>query len=237
MEKKQEVVVITGATGGIGLSIAEKLSENGYLIVINGRNKEKVNEVCKRLSCKGVTGDISKDRIPEKIYDKVLSEYNRCDILINNAGIIETGKVEDINIGRMCEMIRTNVEATFRLTYLFLRYFKKNNNGQIVNISSVLGTKVRESAGAYSASKYAVEALSEALRLELSKTNVKITCIEPGLVKTDLHRNWKIHPAQLFDIPDPLTPDDIAETVLYVLKQKERVRIPKLMILPKNHQI
>ena len=74
-------------------------------------------------------------------------------------------------------------------------------------------------------------------RLELSKTNVKITCIEPGLVKTELHRKWEIHPSELFNIKNPLTPDDIAETVLYILKQNARVRIPKIMILPKDHQV
>jgi NADP-dependent 3-hydroxy acid dehydrogenase YdfG len=234
---QNEVAVITGATSGIGLSIAEKLSDNGYKIIINGKNPKKVESVAKRLNCETVIGDIRDLKIAENILNKTISLFGRCDILINNAGIIEVGTIEEINIDRMCEMIRVNVEATFRLTYLFLKQFKQNNKGHLINITSVLGTKVRETTGAYSASKFAVEALSEALRLELANTNVKITCIEPGLVKTELHRNWEIHPSELMHIPDPLKPVDIANTVLWILKQKDRIRIPKMMILPKDHKI
>ena len=122
-------------------------------------------------------------------------------------------------------------------TYTFAKYFKDRDAGHIINISSVLGTKIRETAGAYAGTKFAIEALSEALRIELSKTNVKIACIEPGLVKTELHREWVSHPSEIMDIPNPLSPEDIADMILYVLQQKDSVRIPKLMILPKDHVI
>jgi NADP-dependent 3-hydroxy acid dehydrogenase YdfG len=108
--------------------------------------------------------------------------------------------------------------------------------GTLVNISSVLGTKVRTTAGAYAATKYAVEALSEALRMELARTNVRITCIEPGLVRSGLHRHLDIHPAESMGI-EPLTPEDIADQVLHVLQQPANVRIPRLMVLPKDHEI
>jgi NADP-dependent 3-hydroxy acid dehydrogenase YdfG len=123
------------------------------------------------------------------------------------------------------------------LTYKFLKLFKKQGFGHIINISSVLGTKVRPTAGAYAASKFAMEALSEALRMELTGTNIKISCIEPGLVMTELHNDWDIHPKDSMGIHEPLTVDDIVRTVKFIMEQPEHVRIPKLMILPKDHNI
>ena len=96
---------------------------------------------------------------------------------------------------------------------------------------------MRPAAGAYAATKFAMEALSEALRLELIGSDIKISCIEPGLVMTELHDSWEVHPKDQFNIRDPLVPEDIVETVRFILKQPDYVRIPKLMILPKDHNI
>ena len=233
----KKAVVVTGATSGIGLSTAEKLVENGYDVFLSGRNEKKLNEVSRRLGCKSLAGDISAEGMPEKILEETLNQFGRCDILINNAGVMVAGKIEELDLDKMSEMIRINVDAVFRTTYLFLRHFKKQNSGHVVNISSILGTKVRETAGAYAGTKFAVEALSEALRMELARTDIKISCIEPGLVKTQLHRHWEVHPMESLDIPDPLLPEDIAETVLWVLKQNKRVRIPKVLVLPSGHVI
>jgi len=237
MSINKEVVVITGGTSGIGLSTAETLLKNGYNVVLNGRNEKKLNEICQKLNCKTAAGDISEKGVPEKILAETLAHFGRCDILINNAGVMEAGKIEEIDIDKISEMIRINVDATFRMTYLFLRHFTKQNSGHVVNISSILGTKVRPTAGAYAGTKFAVEALSEALRMELAKTNIKITCVEPGLVKTELHRHWEVHPMESLDIPDPLKPQDIADTILWILQQNERVRIPKVLVLPRGHVI
>ena len=134
-------------------------------------------------------------------------------------------------------MIRLNVEATFRLTYTLLKRFKKQGSGHVINISSILGTKVRPTAGGYAATKFAVEALSEALRMELSGTDIRVSCIEPGLVMTELHNRWEVHPKESMNIHEPLTTGDIVDTVRFIMNQPNHVRIPKLMILPKDHNI
>jgi NADP-dependent 3-hydroxy acid dehydrogenase YdfG len=118
-----------------------------------------------------------------------------------------------------------------------LKRFKEQGSGHIINISSVLGTKVRPTAGAYAATKFALEALSEALRMELTGTNIQVSCIEPGLVMTELHNSWEIHPKDSMNIHEPLEVSNIVDAVLYIINQPAHVRIPKLMILPKDHNI
>lgn len=237
MKQPIKVACITGATSGIGLAITNALHQEGYHLVVHGRDEEILNSLKKEIDANIVIGDIAEPDIPENILNTILETYGQCDVFINNAGMIEVGVIEDINIDRMCQMMRINVEAAFRMAYLVLKYFKRVNRGHLINISSVMGTKVRPTAGAYAASKFAMEALSEALRMELSKTDVKVTCIQPGLVKTELHRNWEIHPAEMMDIPHPLTPQDIANAVLWILSQPDHIRIPTLMMLPKDHVI
>ena len=114
---------------------------------------------------------------------------------------------------------------------------KKNNKGHVFITSSVMGTKTRENSGAYAAANFALEALAESLRMELSDTDVQITCLEPGLVKTGLHRDWPVHPAELLNISNCLDPSDIADAVIDVINKKDYIRIPRIMILPKGHKI
>jgi NADP-dependent 3-hydroxy acid dehydrogenase YdfG len=168
------------------------------------------------------------DSLDEFVYQK----YGSCDYLFNSAGVITKGTVEETDIDRMTSMLRLNIESTFRLTYRFLKRFVKQGYGHVVNISSVAGTRVRPTIGAYAATKFAMEALSEALRLELSDTNVKISCIAPGLVLTELHNDWEVHPTELLNISEPLTGDDIVGTARFIMSQPDHVRIPRVLILP-----
>lgn len=166
-----------------------------------------------------------------------LERFGRCDVCVNNGGILETGTIENIDVDRVCAMVRINVEAAFRLAYVFLRHCVKQGRGHLINTSSVLGRKVRPTAGAYAGTKWAIEALSEALRMELSKTDIQVSAIEPGLVKTHLHDRWETPPAELMGIGEPLRPEEVARVVRFILEQPAHVRIPQMMILPKGHEI
>ena len=168
---------------------------------------------------------------------QITEKYGQCDVICVNAGIIESNTIEKINIDKMCMMMRLKVEMSFRLIYTFLKYFKKMGKGHVIITSSVMGTKTRENSGAYAACNYALEALAESLRMELSDTDIKITCIEPGLVETNLHNEWEIKPKELLEISHALKPEDIANAVVDVLNMPEHIRIPKYMILPKGHKI
>ena len=184
-----------------------------------------------------IPGDLRDASLPRAMLSAALEKFGRCDMCFNNAGMLEVGPIESIEIERVCEMVRVNVEGAFRVAYVFLQHFVQEKTGHLINVSSVLGKKVRPTAGAYAATKFAMEALSEALRMELSKTDVQVSSIQPGLVLSDLHRRWEVHPRELMGIEEPLLPADIARMVLFLLAQPPHVRIPQLMILPRGHEI
>lgn len=234
MNTIEKICLVTGASSGIGNAIAKTLHIEKYRVIATARREDRL----KQLEIDDIlTGDLCNYDFQDSIENYIMGKYGKCDYLFNCAGTIEVGSIEEIDIDRMTSMLRLNIESTFRLTYKFLKLFKKQGYGHIISISSVLGTKVRTTAGAYSATKFAIEALSEALRMELTGTNIKITCIEPGLVMTELHNDWPVHPKESMNIHEPLSVENIVETVKFILKQPEHVRIPKLMILPKDHNI
>jgi NADP-dependent 3-hydroxy acid dehydrogenase YdfG len=234
-----KTAVITGATGGIGAAVARALSQAGWNLVLTARSAEKLQALASELGSRVavVPADLTDPAVPAALLSAALTNFGRCDLCFNNAGFLETGPIESIDIERVCAMVRINVEAAFRVAYTFLRHFVRENAGHLINTSSILGTKVRPTAGAYAGTKYAIEALSEALRMELAKTDVQVSSIQPGLVMTGLHDHWQVHPSELMGIAEPLQPADIARMVLFLLDQPPHVRIPKLMILPKGHEI
>ena len=230
-----KVAVVTGASSGIGKAICNELLKNSYRVLANGRTIYNIFEENDKLILNN--GDMLNPETSEVLLNNVLDVWGKCDLLCVNAGVIESNNIENIDIDKMCEMVRLKVEMTYRLIYTFLKHYKKLGKGQIIIMSSVMGTKTRENSGAYAGCNYALEALAESLRMELSDTDIKITCIEPGLVETDLHRNWEISPQKLLNISDALNPQDIADAVIEIIQKPDHIRIPKYMILPKGHKI
>lgn len=184
-----------------------------------------------------VTSDLLLETTPSQLLQRALDTFRGLGYLFVNAGTIESGSIEDIDIDKLCKMVRLKVEASYRIIYTFLKYFKKVGSGHIIITSSVLGTKVREHSGAYAGCNYALEALAESLRMELSDTDIQISCVEPGLVQTNLHRDWDIHPKELLNIANTLTPEDIAQAIMETISKPSHIRIPKYLILPKGHKI
>ena len=234
---EKKICLITGASSGIGRAIALSLAAGQeYQLILTARREDRLEEL-RSENVDILPGDLVLPEFQQKLVKHTYDTYGRCDYLFNCAGMIEVGTIEDTDLDRFTAMLRLNIEATFRLTYLVLKRFREQGSGHVINISSVLGTKVRPTAGGYAATKFAMEALSESLRMELSGTPIQVTCIQPGLVLTELHNEWEVHPAEMFDIKEPLSVMDVVESIRYVMQQPGHVRIPKLMILPGEHNI
>jgi NADP-dependent 3-hydroxy acid dehydrogenase YdfG len=233
-----QVAIITGAGSGIGAAIARALAGEGMRLVLNGRRAEPIEALAKQLgNAIALPGDVVDPAMPMRLVDRAASEYGRLDVAINNAGMIALGPIETLDLERMAMMVRVNVEAAFRFAYTVLRHFKAQDRGHLVNTSSILGTTVRAHAGAYAGTKHALEALSHALRLELARTNVRLTNIQPGLVQTELHRHMERHPKEALGIDEPLSPDDIARAVLFVLREPAHVRVNSVQLMPRGQEL
>jgi NADP-dependent 3-hydroxy acid dehydrogenase YdfG len=231
-----KVAVITGATNGIGAAIARALSRAGYSLVLNSPSSERLNSLASELEnpCVAVAGNLRVESTPQALLSAAINNFGRCDICFNNSGLVEAGAIEAMDIERICNMVRVNVEGAFRTAYTFLQYFLKQGSGHLVNTSSALGKKVRPTIGAYAATKFAVEALSEALRLELSKSDVRISCIEPGLVRTGLDDRWEAPPADLVGVGEPREPEEIARMILYILEPPVPARFEQIVASPEH---
>jgi len=237
MEKSKKVCLITGASSGIGYAITEALKkDDNYQLIITARRADRL-KVLQSGNVDILAGDLTSPSFQRDVEKYIMAKYGECHYLFNCAGSLEVGSIAELNIEKMAAMIRLNVESTFRLTYTFLKRFKHQGFGHVVNISSVLGTKVRPTAGAYAATKFALEALSEALRMELAGTAIKVSCIAPGLVMTELHNDWPVHPSESMNISTPLTTTDIVNAVMFIMQQPAHVNIPRIVILPKGHII
>ena len=233
MELRDKVAVITGATSGIGRAVAEDLRRAGMRLVLTGRREERLRALAATLGETAyVAGDIVEPAIAGRLIETATARFGRCDVMVNNAGMIELGEVAAIDIERVCAMVRLNTEAAFRVVYTACKHFLAHGGGHVVNTSSVLATRVREPFGAYAGTKSAIETLSEALRLELAGTGVAVSCVQPGLVMSELYDDWPVHPSKLRGIEEPLQPEDVARCVRFILEQPAHVRVPRLMVLP-----
>jgi NADP-dependent 3-hydroxy acid dehydrogenase YdfG len=235
---QNQTAVITGASSGIGAATARELSTAGMNLVLSARRLEHLQQLASDLTnVEILAGDITDPTLPQKLIDTAVVQFGSCDVVFNNAGMLTAGTIDEISLDRVCDMVRVNVEAAFRMSYTALKYFQTIGRGHLINTSSVLGTKVRVTAGAYAGTKFAIEALSEALRMEIAGTEIKISCIEPGLVMTELHQELEVHPRESMNITHPLQPEDVARCVRFILDQPSHIRIPRLMLLPSDHVV
>jgi NADP-dependent 3-hydroxy acid dehydrogenase YdfG len=233
MSLENQVAIITGASSGIGEGVARELDAAGMKLVLTARRAERLEALAGELSnAAAVAGDLRDEGMPQQLIDAAVNRFGAVDIVFNNAGVMDTASIEEADIDRLCRDLQINLEAATRMAYTALKYFLPRGTGDLVTTSSILGTKVRPTAGVYAASKYGVEALTEALRMEVAGSGVRIACIEPGLVATELQDHFDVHPRDALGIEQPLQPADIARCVRFMLEQPRHVTIPRLLVLP-----
>jgi len=213
------VAVITGATGRAGAAVTRALSQAGYSLVLTAPSMEKLSALASQLTgpCTVIEGNLSDESLPETLLYAALDRFGRCDVCFNNGALFEAGIIETVDIERLSSMVRVNVEGSFRVAYVFLKHFVSEGTGHLVNVSSALGSSSRPNA--YAATQRAIEVLSDALAAELSDTEVLVSCIQPGLVKTGLHHRWEIEGSSQSGYA--LEPEDFARMVLFILDRPE----------------
>lgn len=179
-----KTVLVTGASAGIGKATSIYLAQNGYNVYGAARRIEKMQDL-KSHGIKPISLDVTKEESIAACVEQILKESGSIDILVNNAGFGSSGAIEDVSIEDARYQLEVNVFGAMRLTQLVLPIMRQNNYGKIVNISSIGGKIAFPMAGWYHASKFAIEALSDSLRLEVKSFGIDVIVIEPGGIKSE----------------------------------------------------
>ena len=179
---KNKVILITGCSTGLGRGLCEKLSKNDYTVIASARNLDKLSNLPSSMKVKIDVTD--KNSIKDAV-NKIMDKYERIDVLINNAGFSVRGAIEELNINDIRKLFDVNVLGIINMIQEVVPYMRSNRYGKIINIGSISGKVSQGVNGCYCASKHAVEAISDALRLELHEFNIQSTVIEPGAMNTN----------------------------------------------------
>ena len=219
MENK--VCIITGAGGGIGSAIAEALFSCGFRLVLMGRNEEKLKRTANGRDCLILPGDICDDNYVQETIEKTVKTYCGIDVLINNAGIAQSKDFAEISMEEYDAIMNTNARAPFLMCKTALPHLQKSSGGTIINIASVTAHHGYALQSAYAASKHALLGFSKALSKEYYQKGVRVHVISPGAVFTDM---VKISRPDLTG-EGMLLPEDIAETVMYLIKMRKTASV------------
>jgi NADP-dependent 3-hydroxy acid dehydrogenase YdfG len=237
----KQVILITGASSGIGAATAHLLAEQGARVFLGARRVERLEKICNELHAQGYEADYCKlDVTDEKsmhhFVDSARKVYGNIDVLINNAGVMLLSKVSDIKTKEWQQMINVNLMGVLNGTAAVLPYMKEQKHGMIININSTAGYRVSPGAAVYSATKYAVRAFSEGLRKEESNNGIRVCMVAPGPTRTELlsHVSDNEIRENLTDYVDRrgLNPMDVAKAVVFLINQPLNASVDELIISP-----
>ena len=240
-----KTVLITGATSGIGLGCARKFAANGDRLILTGRNGEKLEQIRQELAAQGtevlvLAFDVRNREAATAAIEGLPDEWASVDVLVNNAGLAlglepaYEGCVDDWET-----MIDTNIKGLLLMTRLVVPKMVARNSGHIINIGSVAGDAAYAGGNVYCATKAAVKAITDGLRIDVAHTALRVTNLKPGLVETNFS-NVRFHgdedrAATVYKGIKPLTGDDIADVAVYAANAPEHVQIAEVLILA-THQ-
>lgn len=232
--------LITGATAGIGAATAHRLADAGWSLILTGRRADRLQDLQRTLSKKVAVEifpfDVTNVKALSNFANSAVNLLPKIDVLINNAGLARgTESVQTLTLSDSTEMIETNINALIAMTRLVLPHFVEKKSGHIINLGSVAGRWVYPGGAVYCATKHAVRAFSEGLRMDLHGSGVRVTNIEPGMVKTEFSRVRLRDEAKADAIYKgfrPLMAEDIAESIYWAIQQPPHVNIQELVIFP-----
>ena len=237
-------VLITGATSGIGKACAKIFATHQYHLIITGRRANKLQELKQELQSNTVSVttlcfDVRNRDETISALEGLTDAQKNIDVLINNAGLaVGTSPIDEGNFDDWDRMIDKNVKGLLNVSKTVIPWLKENGNGHIINIGSIAGKEVYPNGNVYCASKQAVDALYQAMRIDLVKHGIKVTNIAPGLVETEFSivRMYgdKDQADNVYLGMDPLLPEDIAETIWFCASRPAHVNIADVLILPSS---
>ena len=242
---KDKIVLITGATSGIGEGCARKFASQGANLILNGRNIQKLDALKADLENRfGVRilllpFDVRDREAATTAIASLSGKWADIDILVNNAGlVIGVDKEFEGNLDEWDIVIDTNVKGLLAMTRLVVPGMVKRGRGHIINIGSIAGDAAYPGGSVYCATKAAVKALSDGLRIDLVDTPLRVTNIKPGMVETNFtvvrYRGDKERADEFYKGIRPLTGDDIAETVYFAASVPEHIQIAEVLVMPTN---
>ncbi|KAJ9103313.1 hypothetical protein QFC20_004790 [Naganishia adeliensis] len=232
-----KTALITGASGGIGAATAILFARAGANVIISARRKDQLGKGC-RGGEEGEQGGTD-EAGGKDILDRLPADFKKVDILVNNAGLVYgTDHVGDINEIEADTMFNTNVMGMIHLTQIFVRHFKKNNAGHVIQLGSVAGREGYAGGSIYCATKHALRGFTVALMKELVNTPIRVTEVQPGMVETSFSvtrfRGDADKAASVYKGIQPLVAEDIAEDIVWAASRKEHVNVAEIFVMPVN---
>ncbi len=238
-----KVIAVTGASSGIGEATALACAKAGATVALAARRIERIERLAERIVADGsralaVQADVGVEEQARSFVQRAHAELGRLDVLVNNAGVMLLGPVENAPTEEWRRMIDANVFGVLYCTHAALPLMRAQGDGHIVNVSSVAGRVARAGTAVYNLTKWGVGGFSEALRQECAPTGIRVTLIEPGMVATELqsHNRPEVleQMAKRFGGVTPLAAEDIANAVMYAISQPENVAVNEVLVRPRH---
>jgi NADP-dependent 3-hydroxy acid dehydrogenase YdfG len=241
-----KVVVITGASSGIGEATARLLAGNGAKVVLGARRKDRIDAVVEEITARGGSAlgfqtDVTKRADVEALVKGAVDKHGRIDVIVNNAGIMPIAPVAALKVEEWDRMIDVNIKGLLYGVAAVLPIMQKQKQGHIINIASVFGFKVFAPGGVvYSATKFAVRAVTEGLRIELKADNIRCTMISPGAVATEIPEDsseeaTRKNLREFYKIALPA--DSIGRAIAYAIEQPAEVEIDEIVVRPTAQEL
>jgi len=238
-----KIALITGATSGIGEATAELFAREGYNLILTGRRKDRLEKLGARLNDKhnveiAVTEfDVRNSADVIENLQGLPAEWKKVDVLINNAGLSQgLDPIDKGNYNDWETMIDTNVKGLLYVTKVVVNWMIENGSGHIVNLGSIAGKEVYPNGNVYCASKHAVDALSQGMRMDLLKYGIKVSAVHPGAVETEFSvvrfKGDEERAKKVYEGFEPLVAADIAETIWFIVSRPAHVNINDIIVMP-----
>ena len=240
-----KVVVITGASSGLGESTARHLAQRGASVVLGARRLDRINALAAELTASGhpalaVQTDVTDRAQVQRLVNAAIARFGRIDVMINNAGLMPHSPLERLKVDDWDRMIDVNLKGVLYGIAAALPPMQAQKSGHIINVSSVAGHKVRPGGAVYSATKHAVRALSEGLRQEVKPYNIRTTVISPGAVDTELPNSITepdvaANMRKVYEVAVPA--DAFARAVAYAMSQPDDIDINEILFRPTKQEV